>query len=91
MITICQLLTDFIAWVLALYRSILLIHLRGNFAVRNSEKGVENLTMNGVVKVVTAETATTMGYKKLLVSFSVIPSEAMIKENSPICDKLIPV
>jgi hypothetical protein len=35
-----------------------------------------------VVKVVTAETATTMGYKKSLVTFSDIPSVAMIKENS---------
>jgi hypothetical protein len=32
--------------------------------------------------VVTAETATTMGYKKSLVTFSDIPSVAMIKENS---------
>ena len=47
--------------------------------------------MNGVVNVVTADTATTMGYKKSLVTFNVIPKVAMINENSPICDKLIPV
>ncbi|MNG35901.1 hypothetical protein D3C84_1227680 [compost metagenome] len=32
-----------------------------------------------------------MGYKKELVTFNDIPNVAMIKENSPICDKLIPV
>ena len=48
-------------------------------------------TINGVVKVVTAATATTIGYKKSLVTFSVVPKVAMINENSPICDKLIPV
>ena len=47
--------------------------------------------MNGVVNTVTAETATTIGYKKVLVAFRVTPKVAMIKENSPICDKLIPV
>jgi hypothetical protein len=37
-----------------------------------------------VLKVVTAETATTIGYKKELVTLSVIPKVAIIKENSPI-------
>ena len=38
-----------------------------------------------------AETATIIGYKKSLVTFNVIPNVAMMNENSPICDKLIPV
>jgi hypothetical protein len=34
--------------------------------------------MYGVVKVVTAETATAIGYRNLLVTFSVRPSVAMM-------------
>ena len=52
--------------------------------------GSENLIMYGVVKVVSTDTATAMGYRKLLVTLSVNPSEAMINENSPICERLIP-
>jgi hypothetical protein len=46
--------------------------------------------MYGVVKVVIAETATAIGYRKLDVTLSVKPRVAMIKENSPICAWLIP-
>jgi hypothetical protein len=38
-----------------------------------------------------ADTATITGYRKLLVTFMDIPKVAIIKENSPICAKLIPV
>jgi hypothetical protein len=47
--------------------------------------------MKGVVKVVIADTATITGYRKLLVTFMDIPKVAIMKENSPICAKLIPV
>ncbi|MCY1181456.1 hypothetical protein D9M71_418450 [compost metagenome] len=36
------------------------------------------------------ETATATGYKKLLVTCNVMPSAAMMKENSPICERPIP-
>ena len=42
------------------------------------------------MKVVIAEAATAIGYKKSLVTFKVKPKVAMIKENSPIWAKLIP-
>jgi hypothetical protein len=41
--------------------------------------------------MVTAETATTMGYKKSLVTFSDIPSVAMIKENSQFVPMSFPI
>jgi len=41
--------------------------------------------------VVIADTATPIGYRKSLVTFSVRPREAMMKENSPICAKPMPV
>src|SRR3970040_957422 len=82
---------DFIACAFALYRAILLTHFRGSFLSKNSEKGTAIFTINGVVKVVTAETATTIGYKKSLVTFNDIPKVAIIKENSPICAKVIPI
>jgi hypothetical protein len=44
----------------------------------------------GVVNVVMADTATAIGYKKSIVTFKDTPKEAMIKENSPICERLIP-
>ncbi|MCY1432507.1 hypothetical protein D9M71_485070 [compost metagenome] len=40
--------------------------------------------------VVIAETATATGYKKSLVTCRVMPSAAMMKENSPICESPIP-
>ncbi|MNL27529.1 hypothetical protein D3C87_1491240 [compost metagenome] len=68
-----------------------LTHFRGNLRSRKFEKGTAYFTIKGVVNVVMAETATTTGYKNELVTLSVIPNVAMINENSPICDKLIPV
>lgn len=88
---ICQSLTDLIESLFELYLSISLTHFRGNFLDKNSDIGVDHFTMKGVVKVVTADTATTVGYKKSLVTPSDMPSVAMMNENSPICDKLIPV
>ena len=42
-------------------------------------------------KMVTTETATTMGYRKLLVTPRDTPRVAMMKENSPICDSEKPL
>ena len=44
----------------------------------------------GVNSVVIAETATAIGYRKSLVTFRVTPSDAMMKENSPICANPMP-
>ena len=51
----------------------------------------DNFIVYGVVNVVIADTATAMGYKKSLVIFKLIPSVAIINENSPIRAKLKPV
>src|SRR5688572_2063015 len=47
--------------------------------------------MYGVVNVVITETATAIGYKCGLITPNESPNDAIINENSPICDKLIPV
>ena len=44
----------------------------------------ESFIVYGVVKVVMADTATAIGYKKSLVIFKLMPRVAIIKENSPI-------
>src|SRR5476649_1995646 len=46
--------------------------------------GSAALIRYGVNSVVNAETATAIGYRKLLVTFSDNPSDAMMNENSPI-------
>ena len=52
--------------------------------------GSAALIRYGVNSVVNAETATAIGYKKPLVTFSDNPSDAMMNENSPICDTVMP-
>ena len=53
--------------------------------------GTANLIIYGVMNVVITDTATTMGYRKLLVTCRLTPSDAMMKANSPICVKLKPL
>ena len=48
------------------------------------------MMQKGVVKVVITDTATIIGYKKLLITPRLMPREAIIKENSPICARLKP-
>ncbi len=57
---------------------------------RRFDSGSASLIRYGVSKVVTADTATTVGYRKSLVTFKLTPSAAMMKENSPICDRPMP-
>ena len=52
--------------------------------------GSEARIIQGVSRVVSAETATATGYRKSPVACSVRPSPAMMKENSPICARLSP-
>ena len=47
--------------------------------------GVDSLIIYGVRNVVITDTATTTGYRKLPMTPSDSPNDAMINENSPIC------
>ena len=44
----------------------------------------------GVNNVVSADTATAIGYRNALVTLSVRPSDAMMNENSPIYETVMP-
>ncbi len=59
---------------------------RSNQATSESELRIKY----GVASVVSTETATAIGYRKSLVTFSDSPSDAMMKENSPICASPMP-
>ena len=65
--------------------SIRLTHRRGSLLTSRLYAGVAARIMYGVMNVVITETATTTGYRKLLITCSDNPRLAMMNANSPIC------